>query len=136
LANLGKKRAERVFPHVAFKKHGITAPGNSDLPVCNGNPFLGIYSAVTRKTVGGQQLGTKEAISIKDAVRAYTMDAAYSGFDEDKIGSLSVGKYADLIVLDQDPFQADPDTIKDIKVIQTIAEGNTVFEDEPALTKA
>lgn len=127
LANLGEERAEWAFPHASFKKYGIKAPGNSDLPVCNGNPFLGIYSAVTRKTVGGQQLGTKEAISIEDAVKAYTIDAAYSGFDEDKIGSLSIGKYADLIFLNEDPFQISPESIKDIKVMKTIVEGQTVY---------
>ncbi len=135
LANLGPERAERVFPHASFKKYGIMAPGNSDLPVCDGNPLYGIYSAVTRKTIGGQQLGTTESISIEDAIKAYTMDAAYSGFDEKIIGSLAVGKYADLIVLDQDPFQANPDSIKDIKVIQTIVEGDTVFKDESVLSK-
>ncbi|MFD1707414.1 amidohydrolase [Siminovitchia sediminis] len=136
LSNLGNKRAEYVFPHASFKEHGITAPGNSDLPVCDGNPLFGIYSAVTRKTIGGQQLGTSQSIAVEDAIKAYTVDAAYSGFDEDKIGSLSIGTYADLIVLDQDPFQADQDTIKDIKVIQTIVEGDTVFEEEPMLSKA
>lgn len=135
LKNLGPKRAERVFPHASFQKYGIIAPGNSDLPVCDGNPLYGIYSAVTRKTVGGQQLGTIESISTKTAIKAYTMDAAYSGFDEDIIGSLSVGKYADLIVLDRDPFEANPDTIKDIKVIQTIIEGETVFKEETVLTR-
>ncbi|VEF49237.1 amidohydrolase 3 [Bacillus freudenreichii] len=128
LANLGKERAERVFPHASFKKHGIIAPGNSDLPVCDGNPLFGIYTAVTRKTVGGQQLGTKESISVEDAIKAYTIDAAVSGFDEDKIGSLSIGKYADLIVVDRDPFTIDPEYIKDIEVLQTIVEGQIVYK--------
>ncbi|MBD8005546.1 amidohydrolase [Bacillus norwichensis] len=127
LANLGQERAEKVFPHASFKSHGIIAPGNSDLPVCDGNPLFGIYSAVVRKTMSGQQLGTAEAISVEDAIKAYTIDAAYSGFDEDIIGSLSIGKYADLIVLDNDPFKVDPEFIKDIQVIQTIVEGNTVY---------
>lgn len=127
LANLGKDRAEWVFPHASFKKYGIAAPGNSDLPVADGNPFFGIYSAVTRKTVSGQQLGTKEAISVEDAIKAYTTDAAVSGFDEDKVGSLSIGKYADLIVLSQDPFMIDPESLKEIEVIQTIVEGQTVY---------
>src|SRR5690606_16833232 len=90
LKNLGEERAARVFPHASFKRYGIIAPGNSDLPVCNGNPLLGIYSAVTRKTVGGRQLGTDEAISAEEAIRAYTIDAAYSGCDENIIGSLSI----------------------------------------------
>ena len=128
LNNLGEERAERVFPHASFKKHGIKAPGNSDMPVCHGNPFFGIYTAVTRKTIGGQQLGTKEAISVQDAIKAYTVDAAYSGFDEQIIGTLSIGKYADLIVLDKDPFAINAEKIKDIQVLLTMIEGETVFE--------
>lgn len=127
LENLGEKRVNAIFPHASFKKYGIKAPGNSDLPVCDGNPFLGIYSAVTRKTAGGRQLGKAEAISIEDAIRAYTIDAAFSGFDEDKIGSLSIGKYADFIVLNQDPFEVNPENIKDLEVIQTFVEGRIVY---------
>ncbi|WP_340084048.1 amidohydrolase [Siminovitchia sp. FSL H7-0308] len=129
LANLGKQRAEKVFPHASFKKYGIMSPGNSDLPVCDGNPLLGVYSAVVRKTIGGQQLGTAEAISVEDAIKAYTIDAAFSGFDENIIGSLSIGKYADFIVLNQDPFKTDPESLKDMKVTQTIVEGEIVFSD-------
>lgn len=128
LKNLGQKRAERVFPHASFKKYGIKAPGNSDMPVCPGNPFYGIYAAVTRKTMSGQQLGTKEAISVQDAIKAYTVDAAYSGFDEEIIGSLTVGKYADLIVLNQDPFAVQPDQLRDIQVLLTMIEGEVVFQ--------
>lgn len=130
LTNLGRERAEYVFPHATFKKHGIHAPGNSDLPVCDGNPFYGIYAMVTRKTVAGQQLGTKENIAVHDALRNYTIEAAYAGFDEEKIGSLAVGKYADMIVIDQDPYGIDVEKLKDIKVIQTIVEGETVFKEK------
>lgn len=134
LANLGKERASKVFRLASLKEHGILAPGHSDLPVCDGNPFLGIYSAVVRKTISGQQLGTEEAISVEDAIKAYTIDAAYTGFDEAIIGSLSPGKYADFIVLDQDPLKVDPESIKDINVIQTVVEGETVFKNEPKMT--
>src|SRR5690606_33962855 len=123
-----------VFRLASLKEHGILAPGHSDLPVCDGNPFLGIYSAVVRKTISGQQLGTEEAISVEDAIKAYTIDAAYTGFDEAIIGSLSPGKYADFIVLDQDPLKVDPESINDINVIQTVVEGETVFKNEPKMT--
>lgn len=128
IANLGEERVERVFPHATFKKYGLVAPGNSDLPVCDGNPIYGIYAAVTRKTIGGQQMGTKEAISVEDALKAYTIDAAYSGFDEAIIGSISIGKYADMIIVDQDPFLVHPDELKNIQVDQTFIEGKTVFK--------
>lgn len=127
IANLGEKRVERVFPHASFKKHGLVAPGNSDLPVCDGNPMYGIYAAVTRKTIGGQQMGTIEAISVEDAFKAYTMDAAYSGFDEKIIGSLSKGKYADFIIVDKNPFEIHADELKDVQVQQTFVEGESVY---------
>lgn len=128
LNNLGTKRAEHVFPHATFKKHGIVAPGNSDLPVCHGNPMYGIYSASTRKTISGQQLGTKETISVEDAFKAYTIDAAYSGFDENIIGSLEVGKYADMIMFEEDPFTIDKEQLKNLEVIETIVEGKSVYK--------
>lgn len=128
LKNLGEERAERVFPHASFKAHGIKAPGNSDMPVCPGNPFFGIYAAVTRRTVGGQQLGMKEAISVEEAIKAYTTEAAYSGFDEEIIGTLSAGKYADLIILDENPFELSTERLKDIRVSMTMVDGEIVFE--------
>jgi predicted amidohydrolase YtcJ len=128
LKNLGPERAAYVFPNATFKKYGILAPANTDLPVCDGNPLYAIYSAVTRKTVGGQQLGTAEAISIEDAMKAYTIDAAYSGKDEEIIGSLQIGKYGDFIVLDQNPYEVPSDEIKSIQVMQTVVEGKTVFQ--------
>ncbi|KAB7706212.1 amidohydrolase family protein [Bacillus aerolatus] len=128
LRNLGEERAKRIFPHASFKKYGIIAPGNSDMPVCSGDPFHGVHSAVTRKTIEGQQLGTEEKITVEDAIKAYTIDAAYSGFDEPIIGSLAVGKYADLIVLDQDPFTIQEDEIKDVNVQMTMVEGKVMYK--------
>lgn len=128
IKNLGRKRCQYVFPHASFKKHGIRAPGNSDLPVCNGNPFYGIYAATTRQTISGQQMGTKEIVPREDAIKAYTTEASYAGFDEKSIGSLSIGKYADMIILNKDPFAVDLQDLKKIEVIQTIIEGNIVYK--------
>ncbi|SFE63882.1 amidohydrolase [Alteribacillus iranensis] len=128
--NLGEERARRVFPHASFRKHGIVSPGNSDMPVCPGNPFFGMYAAVTRTTVGGQQLGTEETIPVEEAVKAYTADAAYSGFDDTIIGTLSEGKYADIVILEDNPFTIPEEKIKDIQVSQTIVEGETVYKRE------
>jgi predicted amidohydrolase YtcJ len=64
------------------------------------NPFVGIYSAVTRKTVYGRQLGAEECISRQEALRAYTLDSAWVTFEDDIKGSIEPGKLADLAVLD------------------------------------
>lgn len=127
-ANLGHERVNRVFPQASFKANGIPAPGNSDLPVCNGNPFYGIYSSVVRKTMNGKKFGTEESISIEDALKNYTIDAAYSGFDERILGSLEKDKYADMVILDKNPFQIEEEELKDIKVNKTIVEGEIVYQ--------
>src|SRR5699024_5767681 len=98
--------------------------------VCDGNPFYGINSIVNRQTVGGAHLGTKETLPTHDALKAYTLDAAYAGFDEEKIGSITTGKYADLIVLDQDPYAIEKKDLKNITVEQTIVEGKVVYQKE------
>ncbi|UTR11763.1 amidohydrolase [Evansella sp. LMS18] len=126
-ANLGPERVKRAFPHKSYKKFGIVAPGNSDLPITTGNPFLGIYAAVNRKTSSGRQLDKSEAISVYDAVKAFTVDAAYSGYEEDKTGSLKPGKYADLIILSDDPFTVGEEHLKDIKVELTMMNGDIVY---------
>ncbi|SFE50803.1 amidohydrolase [Alteribacillus iranensis] len=128
LLNLGKERTSKAFPQASFKNYGIVAPGNSDMPICNGNPFLGMYAAITRKTVGGQACGEEEKISAEDALKAYTRDAAYSGFDENLIGSLEVGKHADLIVINEDPLEIEKEDIKDLEVELTMVEGQVKYE--------
>jgi len=126
--NLGKERTERIFPHASFKRYGLVAPGNSDLPVCEGNPIYGIYAAVTRRTVGNKQLGTKECIPVYDALKAYTIDAAYAGKDENILGTLEKGKYADMIILSADPLEIEENKLKDIYVKETFIEGNSVYK--------
>ena len=67
-------------------------------------------------------------MSVEEALRIYTMHGAYASFEEDIKGSIEVGKLADMVVLDQDPTQIDPMTIKDIPVLRTIVGGKTVYE--------
>jgi predicted amidohydrolase YtcJ len=82
---------------------------------------LGIWAAVTRK------LSPQERLSVTEALRAYTLGAAYSSFEENAKGSIEVGKYADLTVLSHDPLRVKPDNIKDIKVETTIVGGRIVY---------
>jgi predicted amidohydrolase YtcJ len=127
-SNLGPERMKKAFPHRSFKEYGIVAPGNSDLPITNGNPLLGVYGAVTRKTIGGQTVDNVQNISVRDALKAYTIDAAYSGFEEDLFGTIEINKYADLIVLSEDPESIPEDKIKDIKVELTMMNGRITFK--------
>lgn len=127
LTNLGPERMKRVFPHKLFKEYGIVAPGNSDLPVTNGNPWYGIYSAVTRKSMSGQVLDTDQGISVYDAIKAYTVDAAYSSKEEDLIGTIKENAKADFIIIDEDPLSIDVEKLKEIEVQETYLDGKRIF---------
>ncbi|RNF40353.1 amidohydrolase [Planococcus salinus] len=136
LANLGPERVERVYPHKSFKDHGIVAPGNSDLPVTGGNPWTGIYAAVTRKTISDQTLDTKQNVSLYDAIKAYTVDAAFSSLEEQSLGSIRPSAKADLIVMAEDPFEIDIEQLVDIQIEKTYLGGKVVYsreQDVPSL---
>ncbi|MFB9775621.1 amidohydrolase [Brevibacterium otitidis] len=106
---LGRERMPRVYPHRSFIDRGIIAPGNSDVPVTNGNPWEGIFGAVTRTTKTGQVLDSEQNITLPEAIRAYTSDAAYTSFEEAALGTLAPGAHADLQVYDRDPFACSPE---------------------------
>jgi len=128
IKNLGAGRVKRIFPHKTYQELGLTAPGNCDCPVCDVNPLVSIYAAVTRKSVGGQALGTEQRIPVYEAIKAFTADAAYSSFDENLVGTVTAGKRADLAVLDADPFLVSPEELKDIGVAMTFMNGDIVFQ--------
>ena len=83
---------------------------------------------MTRRAASGQTLLPHESISPPEALRAYTVDAAYAGFEENSKGSISRGKLADLVVLSDDPRAVHPEQIKDIKVLTTILDGKVVWQ--------
>ncbi len=128
LNKLGKERMKDLLPHKSFKEFGIIAPGNSDSPVTDVNPWMGIYGAVTRKSSSGQVLDESQNISVWDALKAYTTDAAYSSFEEETIGVIKPKAKADLIVTSGDPMHVDVEKLKDIKVEKTFLEGKMIHE--------
>jgi len=107
---------------------GMVVAAASDAPVSPVNPLAGVYGAVTRKAASGQVLLPGEAISPIEALKMYTVNAAYASFEEDIKGSISPGKLADLVVLGDDPTTVSPEKIKDIKVEMTIIDGKVVWE--------
>ncbi|MBB3667553.1 amidohydrolase family protein [Garicola koreensis] len=109
LKALGAERAGRAYPHRTFNQWGICAPGNSDTPVTNGNPWEGIYAAVTRTTRSGAVVGAEEGIGLTEAIRSYTRDAAFTSFEEDTLGTLQPGAHADLQVLEANPYELEPE---------------------------
>ena len=106
---------------------GIVAPGHSDAPVCDPNPWRAMWSMVTRKTDTGQPIGPDQAVTITEALRAYTTLGAYAGGEEAIKGSLEVGKLADIAVLDRDVFTVPDDDILGARPDLTIVGGEVKF---------
>ena len=129
VTNLGEERANRMFPQKSIQEMGLIAPLNSDGPVCGETkPLVNAYYAVTRKSREGVILGKDQAISVYDAIKAVTIDAAYMTFDENNVGSITIGKWADIIVLEDDPFRTDPENLRNIDVAMTLVQGQIVFQ--------
>lgn len=125
---LGSKRAERIDPTGDFKRAGGRFSLHSDTPVSNVGPLNYITEAVTRLTQSPlmKVLGPDQRISVDDAIRAITIDAAYQIMLDDKVGSLEVGKLADFVILENNPRQTDPLKIRHIKVKETWIDGKPV----------
>lgn len=125
---LGPERARRIDPLNSALKRGIIFSLHSDCPVTPVNPIFGIWSAVNRQTRDGHILGPEERIGPLDALRAFTINAAYLSFDEKKKGSLEIGKEADMVVLTDDPLSVDLQAIKEILVEKTIIKGKIEYD--------
>ena len=110
---------------------GAVLAFGSDCPVEDFNPFWGIHAAVTRRRADGapgpEGWHSEQRVTVAEAVRAYTLGAAYAGQMEHRLGSLAPGKLADLIVLDRDIFTCDPMAIRDTRVTGTMVGGEWKF---------
>jgi len=126
--SIGTDRAEWVYPLKSLMDNGIKASCNSDWPVSMGNPLIGLYSAVVRKTWKGDELGPNQRVSLTDAIRTYTVNAAHASFEENIKGSIEVGKLADMIVLSGDIFNVPAKLIPKIKVDMTMVGGKIVYQ--------
>jgi len=118
---VGPERADRIDPSASFKKEGARFAYHSDSPVSPYGPLHYITQGVTRLWQAPPQkvLGPEERVTVDDAIRAVTINAAYQVMSEDKIGSLEVGKLADFVVLEKNPRQTPPEQIANIKVKET-----------------
>ena len=129
--NLDGYRLEHNNPVRTPMNHGIFMAFGSDvLPI---GPMVGLYAAVTRKGMSGKVWGADEAVTMPEAIRAYTRNAAYLNFDEQVKGTLEVGKLADMIVLAEDLLTINPSRILGVRVDMTIVGGKVVYE-RPAST--
>jgi hypothetical protein len=106
---------------------GVRFALSSDAPVASYRPFDTIVSAVTRRTVGGATIGADQALTVDEALRACTADAAASYHADDRLGTLEAGKLADVVVLDADPFSMAPERLGEIAVGLTVLGGEVVY---------
>lgn len=126
VAALGPERESWCYRLRSFLDAGCVLPGSSDRPVVNGAPLLGLADMVRRRTSGGHLLGAAERITPREALRAYTYGSAYAAFREREVGTLEIGKLADLAVLSADP--TDEPSLDDVRVLATVVGGELVYE--------
>ena len=122
---VGPERANRIDPSASFKKEGARFAYHSDSPVSNVGPLNYISEGAGRlwQKAPRKVLGPDERVSVDDAIRAVTINAAYEMFSDDKLGSLEVGKQADLVVLSENPRKTPIEKIRNIGVKQTWIDG-------------
>lgn len=127
IENLGLARAGRISLANSARRLGIRFTFHQDAPVVEPDMFMTIWCAANRRTKAGICLGEQERISVSDAIKAITIDAAYQYGEESSKGTLAAGKKADFIILDRNPLTAAPDEVKEVRVIQTYKSGKSLL---------
>ncbi|TQV89274.1 amidohydrolase [Aliikangiella coralliicola] len=117
---IGSDKANNLVPLRGLKDAGARVTLSSDWSVSAFNPFIGLQHAITR---------TPQNLSLEEAIRAYTIDSAYVMRQENKVGTIEVGKEADIIVINQNLFQIEPNKVNQTKVLQTLLAGKEVYRD-------
>jgi predicted amidohydrolase YtcJ len=131
---VGPRRIEEAYVFRSLLDSRARLAFGSDWDVESATPLGGIYAAVTRRTLDDLNPGgwvPDQKITVEEALRAYTIDAAYAEFTEADKGSLQVGKLADLVLLDRDITRVPPETIRDTRVLLTVTGGRVVYEAAP-----
>ncbi|NPV70171.1 MAG: amidohydrolase [Firmicutes bacterium] len=129
-SRVGAERVHGAYAWRSFLATGARIPAGSDAPVESPNPFWGIYAAVTRQDFNGNPPGgwyPEQRMSRQEALRAFTIDAAYAAFEEDLKGSFEPGKLADAVIIDRDIMTCPALEIRDTRVLGTISGGRMVY---------
>lgn len=137
---IGQERSRWAYAFNTLEEAGVRLSFGSDWPGTNAawyptSPVLGMYAAVARKTLTGEPEGgwfPQERVSVETALEAYTINNAWASGTEDQKGSLEAGKLADVVVLDRSPFEVPADSLKNLKVLYTVIDGDVVFEASPS----
>lgn len=135
---IGHDRASRTYAFRTFLNDGVRLAFGTDWSVAPLNPMLTLYAATTRATLDGKNSNgwfPEQKLTVAEAVQAYTMGSAYAEFQDQEKGSITPGKLADMVILNDDIFQIDPVKIRDVKVIKTIVGGKVVWEADSGAAK-
>jgi len=124
----GEKRLEWMFAARSFLDAGVPIAAHSDHPCAPYPPIMAVHALVNRTTKAGLPIGRSQRISVLEALRLYTINAAYHQFDEDKLGSLEVGKLADFVVLSDDILSVPMENILNIQIDMTVVDGKIVYQ--------
>lgn len=128
LKNLGVERATRTSNVKKAIELGMNYTSHEDYPVVPSNPLFTVWVMTNRLTKKGIVLGEDYKISVLDALKAITINGAYQYFEEDIKGSIEIGKLADFVITDKNILKIDTMDIKDVKVLETIKEGETIYK--------
>lgn len=126
--NFGIERAERISPINSTIKKDILFTMHTDTPVIMPNLIEEMWCAVNRITKQGEVIGECERIDVLNALKGITTNAAYQYFEENSKGTIEKGKFADFVVLSENPFNVEKENIKDIFVIKSIKRGKVLFD--------
>jgi predicted amidohydrolase YtcJ len=128
LAAVGPARHDWLYRQRSLLEAGMVLPGSSDRPVVAGAPLLGIADMVNRRTASGVPFNPGEAITVSQALHAYTRGSAYASHQEHVKGSIAPGMLADLVVLSEDPTAVSPERIAGLAVLATIVDGQCRYD--------
>ena len=129
-SRVGAEREKSCHAWRTLTDLGVVITGSSDIPVETPNVFKGVYAIVTRRNVDHnppEPWNADQAVTVEEALRFFTINGAYSAFEDQRKGTITEGKLADMAVLDKDPFAVDPEALQDILVDHTILGGKVVY---------
>jgi len=124
-------RIKYTYPFKSLLDSGVRTGFGSDWTVAPISPLLGIYAAVTRRTLDDKNPDgwiPEQKITVDKAIQCYTINNAYAAFEEKQKGSIEVGKFADLVLLSDDILTIDPVKIKDVRVLMTVMAGKIIYQ--------
>lgn len=138
VSRVGKEREPFIFAMKTIKDSGAMLAFGTDYPIVQLNPMLGIYRALTRIGYDGSPVegwNPQERLSLSEVLRNYTLSPAYGSFRERELGTLEIGKLADLVVLNRNLFEIPVEEIRDVQVVLTMVDGAIIFQDDLACEK-